>query len=104
MDKQPIEDMEVFLKPTKFCDCNNREIINKVKELTKKDKTPKEMVLSIFNFVRDKITSTMCENDRAFQTLEKRYGDCDTKTNLQVALLRAINIPVRYYIASLRKE
>lgn len=62
------------------------------------------MVLSIFNFVRDKITFTMCENDRAFQTLEKRYGDCDIKTNLQVALLRAINIPVRYYIASLRKE
>jgi transglutaminase-like putative cysteine protease len=46
----------------------------------------------------------MSESSRASQTLKRRYGDCGTKTNLQIALLRGINIPARYHIASLRKE
>ena len=96
--------MEDYLKPTEFCDCDNREIVAKAKELTKNDKTPKEMALKIFHFVRDQISFMMCENDKASETLKKRYGDCGTKTNLQVALLRAVNIPARYHIASLRKE
>ena len=104
MELQPIKGMENFLKPTEFCDWNNNEIIVMAKELTKNDKTPKEMALSIFHFVRDQITFAMCETDKASETLKKRFGDCGTKTNLQVALLRAINIPANYHIASLRKE
>lgn len=97
--------MEDYLKPTKLCDCNNPEIIAKAKELTKNDKTPKEMALSIFHFVRDHIKFMMVsEDDKASDTLTKRYGDCGTKTNLQVALLRAVNILARYHIASLHKE
>lgn len=96
--------MKEYLEPTEFCDCNNQEIITMAKELTKNDKTPKEMALSIFHFVRDQITFMMCENDKASETLKKRFGDCGTKTNLQVALLRAVNIPANYHIASLRNE
>ena len=101
---QSMEGMEDYLKPTKFCDCDNQEIIDKVKELTKNDKTPKEMALSIFYFVRDQITFMMCETDKASETLKKGHGHCSTKTNLQVALLRAVNIPARYHLASLTKE
>ncbi|MFX1327279.1 MAG: transglutaminase family protein [Promethearchaeota archaeon] len=104
MNSLSMEGMEDYLKATKFCDCDNQEIIAKAKELTKNDKTPKEMTLSIFNFVRDQITFIMCETDKASETLKKGFGQCSTKTNLQVALLRVVNIPARYHIASLLKE
>ena len=104
MELQSINSMEEYLKPTEFCDCNNQEIIAKAKKLTKHDKTLKEMALSIFHFVRDQIAFMMSESDKASETLKKRFGDCGTKTNLQVALLRAVNIPAKYHIASLRKE
>ena len=97
--------MEDYLKPSEYCDYTNPEIIAKAKELTKNDKTPKEMALSIFHFVRDQIKFMMVsDDDKASDTLIKRNGDCGTKTNLQVALLRATNIPARYHVASLRKE
>ncbi len=101
---QSMEDMEDYLESTKFCDCDNQEIIDKAKELTKNDKTPKEMALSIFYFVRDQITFMMSETDKASKTLKKGHGHCSTKTNLQVALLRTVNIPARYHLASLTKE
>ena len=104
MKYQSKEGMEDYLKPTEFCDCNNPEIIDKAKELTKNDKTPKEAALNIFHFVRDKIIFMVCECSKASETLKKGHGDCGTKTNLQVALLRAVNIPARYHLASLTKE
>ena len=104
MNLQLMEGMEDYLNPTEFCDCNNQEIIAKAKELTKNDKTPKEMALSIFHFVRDQISFMMSDNDKASETLKKGFGDCGTKTNLQVALLRAVKIPARHHIAALRKE
>ncbi|MFX0032566.1 MAG: transglutaminase family protein [Candidatus Hodarchaeota archaeon] len=97
--------MEDYLKPTEFCDYKNPVISTAVKELTKNDKTPREMALSIFHFVRDQIRFLMVsEDDKASNTLMKKFGDCGTKTNLQVAMLRASNIPARYHNASLHKE
>lgn len=93
-----------FLKPTRFCDCDNQEIIAKAKELTQNDNSPKEMALSIFHFVRDQIRYMMCDFTKASETLDFGFGDCGTKTNLQIALLRSFEIPARYHIASLRKE
>lgn len=97
--------MEDYLKPTEFCDYKNPAIIAIVKELTKNDKTPKGMALSIFHFVRDQIKFMMVsEDDKASDTLVKKFGDCGTKANLQIAMLRASNIPARYHNASLHKE
>jgi hypothetical protein len=104
MELHPLKDIKEYLEPTEFCNCNNQEIITMAKELTKNDKNPKEMALSIFHFVRDKIIFMMCESDKASETLKKRFGVCGTKTNLQVALLRVLNIPAKFHIASLRKE
>jgi hypothetical protein len=60
--------------------------------------------MSIFHFVRDEIKFMMIyEENKASDTLAIRCGDCGTKTNLQVALLRAMNIPARYHIVALRK-
>ncbi|MFX1325702.1 MAG: transglutaminase family protein [Promethearchaeota archaeon] len=97
--------MEEYLKPTENCDFTHPAVLVKAKELTKNDETHKEMALSIFHFVRDKIKFMMVsDDDKASDTLTKGYGDCGTKTNLQVALLRAVNIPARYHVASLHKE
>jgi transglutaminase-like putative cysteine protease len=96
--------LQDYLSPTEFCDCDNQDIIAKAKELTQNDKIPREKALSIFHFVRDQIKFMMSEFDKASGTLKKGIGDCGNKTNLQVALLRAVDIPARYHIASLRKE
>lgn len=99
-----MDSMEDYLKPTEFCDCNNQEIINKAKELTKNDKTPKEAALIIFCFVRDQIPFMPGYIVKASETLKEGDGLCVTKSNLQVALLRAVNIPARYHLAFLSKE
>ncbi|MGY5852553.1 MAG: transglutaminase-like domain-containing protein [Candidatus Thorarchaeota archaeon] len=104
MDFQKIIDEEKYSNPTRFCDCDHPEIIAKAKELTHNDANTITMALSIFHFVRDQIKYMMCEFDTATETLRIGIGDCGTKTNLQVALLRAVNIPARYHIAGLRKE
>lgn len=104
MNLQSIKGMEDYLKPTEFCDCNNPEIIAKAKELTKDANSPKEAAINIFHFVRDKIIFMVCEGSKASETLKIGFGDCGTKTNLQVALLRAVNIPARFHLASLTKE
>jgi len=98
------EGFEDFLAPTKFCDCDNQEIIKKAKELTENDNTPKEAALSIFHFLRDKIPYLVNYIVKASETLKTGQGFCITKSNLQVALLRAINIPARYHHAYLKKE
>ena len=42
--------MEQFLKPTKFCDCDNKKIIEKEIKLIKNDDYTKEEELSILHF------------------------------------------------------
>jgi len=96
--------MENFLKSTKFCDCDNRRIKAKAIELTQNDKNPKETALSIFYFVRDHVPYIGGPIVKASQTLKIGNGFCVTKSNLQVALLRAVNIPARYHVAHLRKD
>lgn len=104
MNLQSEKGLEDYLKPTEFCDCDNQDIIDKANELTQNDKNPGEMALSIFHFVRDQIKFMMSEFDKASETLKRGFGDCGSKTNLQVALLRAVNIPARFHIASLSKD
>ncbi|MHA1188555.1 MAG: transglutaminase-like domain-containing protein [Candidatus Heimdallarchaeota archaeon] len=99
------QEMKEFLEPTKYCDFNHTDIITKAKELTEKNKTPKEKALSIFHFVRDKIDFLMeYEGEKASKILERKYGACGTKSVLQVSLLRSVNIPARFRIVSLQKE
>ena len=99
------EEMEEYLKPTEFCDCDSNEIKQKAEELTKNVTTQKEAAITIFNYVRDNFiygpgpwdikASTMLQHDK---------GICVSKTNLQIALLRAIGIPARYHQVIISKE
>jgi hypothetical protein len=100
-----IPGMDEYLKPTELCDCNNPIIVNKSNELIGHSSTPKEAALKIFQFVRDEIPFQANRADeRASETLQIGSGFCVTKSNLHVALLRAIGIPARYHHVHLRKE
>lgn len=95
---------EDYLKPTEYCDSDHQKIIAKAKELTQNIESSKDKALSIFHYVRDEIKFGMYDFVKASETLNKGVGDCGNKANLQIALLRAVNIPARYQIISLRKE
>ncbi|MFO7798093.1 MAG: transglutaminase-like domain-containing protein [Promethearchaeati archaeon] len=97
-------DFKEYLKPTNYCDHNNKKIIAKVNELNKNDDSPKEKALSIFYFVRDKVKFMLNDFIKASEVLKRGNGDCGGKSNLQVALLRAASIPARFHIFSLTKE
>jgi hypothetical protein len=98
------EDLSIYLKPTDFCDCENQAIIDMAHTLTKGCETDKEKALNIFYFVRDEIPFMIDYIVKASETLEKRYGMCVTKSNLQIALLRAVRIPAKYHLIHVKKE
>jgi len=98
------EGMQEYVRPTEFCDCDCAGITLKAEELTKDVDSPKEAAMAIFNFVRDRIPFAVSRIDeKASKTLKKGKGFCVTKTNLQVALLRAAGIPARYHQVVLDK-
>jgi hypothetical protein len=99
------ESMKHYLKPTEFCDCTSNEIQQKAEELTKSASSTKEAAKNIFYFVRDQCLFTVGRSDvKASETLKIKEGYCITKTNLQIALLRAVQIPARYHQVVLDKE
>ena len=99
MEIDTIRMLEEYLIPTEICDCDNPEVKQKANELIEGTKTPKEAAISIFKFVRDNIlfAGDKLYPVKASETLKKGTGFCVPKTNLQIALLRAVNIPARYH-------
>ena len=105
MSWQAPKEMDEYLKPTELCDCDNIELQRKAKELTKGAETPKEAALRIFYFVRDEIPWTVGHSDvKASSIMKEKKGQCCNKTNLQVALLRAVGIPARHHQVKVKKE
>lgn len=105
MKFQVPEGMQDYVNSTEFCDCDCEEIKQKAEELTKDTSSPKEAAMRIFNYVRDQILFAIGRTDvKASKTLKDRKGHCVTKTNLQIALLRAAGIPARYHQVVLHKD
>ena len=105
MKFQVPEEMQEYVSPTEFCDCDCEEIKQKAEELTQDVSSPNEAAVRIFNYVRDEILFAIGRTDvKASKTLKDRKGYCVTKTNLQVALLRAVGIPTRYHQVVLEKK
>jgi hypothetical protein len=99
------EGMDEYLRATELCDSNHDEIKAQAQKLVENAESPKEAVLNIFHYVRDQIMFGMDHCDvKASETMNKGMGFCITKTNLQVALLRAAKIPARYHRAVLSKS
>ena len=98
--------LDKYLISTEVCDCDNPEIKQKAGELIEGTKTPKEAAVRIFKYVRDTIlfAGDKLYPVKASETLKKGTGFCVPKTNLQIALLRAVNIPARYRQLELDKN
>lgn len=102
---QPPEGIVENLKPTELCNSDDPLIMRKTREVINGAETPKEAALKIFHYVRDKVLFALDNFDvRASDTLRKGFGQYVTKTNLQVALLRAAGIPARYHQAVLSRD
>jgi len=104
MAGQSADGMDEYVRPTELCDSEGEAIKRKAQEFAGDASTPAEAALGIFHFVRDEILFGLGKFETASETLRKWTGFCVTKTNLQVALLRAAGIPARYHQAVLAKD
>lgn len=96
MARHTSEGMKEYLGPTNLCDCDNAELQHRAGEIVRGAEDPKERAIKIFYFVRDEIPYGMdYPNAKASRTLRKGLGYCYNKTNLQMALLRSVDIPSR---------
>jgi hypothetical protein len=103
--QEEVSNSSQFMEPTELCDWNHPDILEKAKELVERSKTKREAALDIFNFVRDEIVFSINDaKSKASQTLKRRSGECATKTNLHVALLRASGLPARFHLSKCRSE
>ncbi len=97
---QEASNVSQYLKPTEMCDWKHPDILRKANEIKGKPKTQQETALSIFYYVRDEIVFSINDSKtKASQTLKKGFGECATKTNLHIALLRASGIPARFHLS-----
>jgi hypothetical protein len=90
---------ETYLGPTPWCDSNHPSIRELAFELTRDAHTAREAAVALFYWVRDSIAYTMGDwNQRASETIARRVGTCSNKSNVMVALARAIGIPAGFHV------
>jgi len=88
--------MEPYLAITPLCDHDHPAIRQRVAAITAGADTPREKARRIFYDLRDTIRFSLAySRSTASQTLKRGYGECGSKSNLHVAMLRAAGIPAR---------
>lgn len=98
--------MQSYLKPTKLLDYNNPDIQKLVRDKNWLPLPEKDRILSVYNFVKDDIRFGYNESDDlpASGILRDGHGQCNTKTILFMALLRAVGIPCKFHGFAIHKE
>lgn len=102
--------MDLYLKPTRAIDSDNKEIIKVARGLTISLKDEREKAIKLFYFVRDEIQysvymiSTFFEDFIASTILARKKGYCVQKALLLVALARAIGIPAKLAFAKIKNH
>lgn len=98
--------MEIYLKPTRLLDFDGSSIRNLVQAEAWMRLPERERIGAVYDFVRDRIAFGYNESDDllASRVLADGYGQCNTKTTLLMALLRACKIPCRFHGASIHKR
>jgi hypothetical protein len=92
-----MDNIEDFLKETKFCDFSNEKIKSLADSIAKNCKNDREFTVLAFYWVRDNILYRVGLWQRtASETLLEKAGTCTNKANLLVALLRWKKIPAGY--------
>lgn len=98
-------DLKKYLKRTDILDFDNPLIQSLIKEKGWNKMTEIEKVKSIYNYVRDdiKFGYNIQDNISASEVLKDGFGQCNTKANLFMALLRSVGIPNRMHGFTINK-
>jgi len=98
--------MNKFLEATKLLDYQHPSLQNLIQEKGWTQLVDSEKVRQIYNFVRDEILFgyNMADDIPASQILKEGYGQCNTKSTLLMALLRAVRIPCRIHGFTINKQ
>jgi hypothetical protein len=92
-------DRQRYLQPSELCDFDKSPLlINKARSLTSGCRNRKEKFDKIFAYVKELPYGLEDWDLKSSDILEKGWGMCSGKTNLLVALLRAVGIPARYRV------
>ncbi|UZR96529.1 transglutaminase-like domain-containing protein [Chondrinema litorale] len=91
--------MQEYLKETKLLNYSNPAIQKLISDRNWLMLKEEDRLKAIYNFVRDEIQFgyNIDDNISAAQVLQNGYGQCNTKSVLLMALLRAVNIPNRIH-------
>jgi len=103
-----MEDLNIYLQPTKFFDFNKKSVSQKAFEITNDLTSDKEKAIALFYWVRDEIKYNMLTfvpnvpaNFKASITLRRKNGFCVSKSILLSSFARAIGIPARIHLVDL---
>jgi len=88
-----------YLTTTAMLDFKHQDIQALVDQQGWRELSQYDAIGAIYNYVRDDILFGYNSDDRlsASRVLKEGYGQCNTKGTLLMALLRAVDIPVRFH-------
>ncbi len=94
-----LENSDQYKKETDLLDYNNELIQKMIKNRKWREITDKEKINQIYLYVRDEILFGYNEKDeiKASQVMKDGFGQCNTKSTLLMALLRAVDVPCRFH-------
>tara|TARA_B100000780_G_C21050405_1_gene421829 strand:- start:43 stop:756 length:714 start_codon:yes stop_codon:yes gene_type:complete len=93
------QEFKKYLQPTAILNFNSPAIIALITERGWQSLPDDKKIERVYNFVRDEILFGYNMDDpiSASEVLHDGYGQCNTKANLFMALLRAVGIPNRMH-------
>ena len=100
-----MEHVEEFLKPSELCDFDTSlDIRERASRLVQGCTDNQQRFQRVYAFVRELPYGLEDWDVKASETLKKGWGMCSGKTNLLVAMSRALSIPARYRIFKIKSE
>ena len=99
-------DQRFFLQETALLNYHAENIQNLIAERGWNTRNEFDKIKEIYSFVKDEIKFgfNSCDKLSADRILKSGYGQCNTKTTLLMALLRAVGIPCRIHAFSVDKS
>ncbi|MFO7886352.1 MAG: transglutaminase-like domain-containing protein [Desulfobacteraceae bacterium] len=110
MTSEKTEDLQIYLHPTYFIDCDSPQIIDFANRITRGVQSNMDKAIKLYYAVRDGIfydpygIDTNPESMKASFVLNKGSGFCVAKAILLAAVTRAENIPSRLGFADVRNH
>jgi len=102
---QTMERIEEFLQATELCDFDTRAAIRgRAAQLVQGCTDDRQTFQRVYEFVRELPYGLEDWDVKASETLRKGWGMCSGKTNLLVAMSRALSIPARYRVFKIKAE